>query len=261
MKYIYALGMRLLAHIVPEARLVNNALRRHSYLSASLVLLAILTSCAGQGTPVPSTPDNSLLTGKPCKPPCWQGLIPGQSTWEETSDFLAVNPFVKGNLGSKLYAPNGKEFTQNWWWANENHTPERTNEVAIDKQGKVIEISLVPNIDVTVRQLVQTYGPPTLVAAATSAPRRRRGIVFTALYADQQLEINWLEETETGQGQFCPNLDTSIYHVSYQSSALSEASDNSLRDASPREGFILLDGNSIVKVVDGKEQINCLEIP
>ena len=40
--------------------------------------------------------DRSLITGEPCGPPCWQGIIPGETTEEETMTILHELPFVDG---------------------------------------------------------------------------------------------------------------------------------------------------------------------
>lgn len=226
-----------------------------------IIVVAGLSGCVGYSTPVPETPDDSLITGQPCMPPCWQSLTPGQSTWEEVSKFLEISPLVKGNFVSIDTEKTDKAFTQPWWWANEDRDPQRMNTFAVDQEGKLSAINLTPNTTIMVSQIIQAYGAPTYITAARSAPGRRRGIVFTALYVNQQLEINWLEEAGVNGGQFCPTLDAPIYQAAYYSSNLTEASENRLKDMAPREGFILLDGSSIVKVVDGNAQISCFEIP
>lgn len=46
-----------------------------------------------------SVTDKSLFTGSPCAPPCWQGIIPGETTAEEAMRILQSSPYVKkGNI-------------------------------------------------------------------------------------------------------------------------------------------------------------------
>jgi hypothetical protein len=42
-----------------------------------------------------SVTDRSLFTGSPCAPPCWQGIIPGETTAEEALQILQSSPYVK----------------------------------------------------------------------------------------------------------------------------------------------------------------------
>src|SRR3989304_763375 len=232
-----------------------------SRLLVFVVLSIVFSGCVGYSTPVPLLPDDSLVTGKPCSPPCWQNVTPGQSTWKDVSQFLEVNPFVKGNYVSKATATINEAFTQFWWWINESQDSQRMNMFAIDKQGRLSAITLIPNTTITIQQIIQKYGVPALISAAASAPGRRRGVVFTALYVKQQLEVNWFEEVEKNRGHFCPALDVPVYQASYYSPTLIDASENRLRGAAPHEGFALFDGNSVVSFVNGEVQLGCFDIP
>jgi len=59
------------------------------------VILLCLGICAGCGEPPPL--DMSLLTGEPCEPPCWQGLVAGVSTEDEIERFLTGSGLVNRN--------------------------------------------------------------------------------------------------------------------------------------------------------------------
>jgi hypothetical protein len=51
--------------------------------------------------------DRSLITGEPCGPPCWQGIIPGETTEEEVMTILGTLFFVDGGTiraqGNRIY--------------------------------------------------------------------------------------------------------------------------------------------------------------
>ncbi|HUW96175.1 MAG TPA: hypothetical protein VMW58_10345, partial [Anaerolineae bacterium] len=66
----------------------------------------ILGLCVGCGEPAPL--DKSLLTGEPCEPPCWQGLVPGTSTEAEVDEFLATSEYVEPGIEKSRY-PGGLE--------------------------------------------------------------------------------------------------------------------------------------------------------
>lgn len=70
----------------------------------SLVLQSLLLRCEGPYSPGvepqaldPTEGDTSLVTGEPCAPPCWQGLLPGESTKQEALQTLEKLSFVDGD--------------------------------------------------------------------------------------------------------------------------------------------------------------------
>jgi hypothetical protein len=72
-------------------------MEQRSGITVSMIILAMLlvTSCRGGGplseptsTPIPTVIEPGLAYGIPCKPPCWRGLIPGQSTRQEAAQVI-----------------------------------------------------------------------------------------------------------------------------------------------------------------------------
>ncbi len=60
-----------------------------------ILVIFLITSCRGGSplsepttTPIPTVIEPGLAYGIPCKPPCWQGLIPGQSTRQEAAQAI-----------------------------------------------------------------------------------------------------------------------------------------------------------------------------
>ncbi|HJS19228.1 MAG TPA: hypothetical protein VJ785_10795 [Anaerolineales bacterium] len=47
-----------------------------------LLCLCLITAC------VSSTPRDSLIKGSPCEPPCWNGLTPGETTFDDASQIV-----------------------------------------------------------------------------------------------------------------------------------------------------------------------------
>jgi hypothetical protein len=60
------------------------------------VILQLLAGC-GMLEPQkePEIADRSFISGEPCEPPCWYGLIPGESTEDQLDDVLSTLPFVE----------------------------------------------------------------------------------------------------------------------------------------------------------------------
>jgi hypothetical protein len=96
-----------------------NAIRAfHRAFSVLVVASLALASCgilAGNASPphreTPSIAfelvDRSLITGEPCGPPCWQGIIPGETTESEAMAILRTLFFVDGDTirvqGNTIY--------------------------------------------------------------------------------------------------------------------------------------------------------------
>lgn len=85
-------------------------MRRFLWVVPLALLLAVLTSTAvlaqdatpapaGEATPEPAPRlqseaflnDDSLLTGEPCAAPCWRGITPGETAWEEAISILEAD--------------------------------------------------------------------------------------------------------------------------------------------------------------------------
>jgi hypothetical protein len=86
-----------------------------------LVIIAFNTMMnLGMGLHIAPTPvineadplvDNSFITGEPCAPPCWYGLVPGQSTISEVKEVLKELDFILPSSVNYVerIAPNGME--------------------------------------------------------------------------------------------------------------------------------------------------------
>jgi hypothetical protein len=103
--------------------------------------------------------DTSLTTGSPCAPPCWQGVVPGETSEAEAKEILERLPYVR-DLGWGIY-------TEEATWSN---PCLRTSEfrassgVPVNRiafEGGLVQMIRV-NIDhhLTVGELIARYGPP-----------------------------------------------------------------------------------------------------
>lgn len=158
---------------------------------SSLVALALFVVCCsgglarttrGQsGTPSPSymdlqrdsraqcTPDQSLLTGEPCAPPCWHGLVPGESTREQVMNALQSDPRVRQEsiYGGGFIGSNGKRLGEIAWgscWTYAN-----MNFVQFEN-GVVSCIRADLGGAVTLGDVVAEFGAPEGVRAWTESP-------------------------------------------------------------------------------------------
>lgn len=91
--------------------------------------------------------DASLLTGQPCGPPCWQGIVPGQSTLAEALDIVnaldgivvmqqAEAAFQFGNLDSPPCCQISADETQTVSAIILQFAPEMTVGQALEQHGE-----------------------------------------------------------------------------------------------------------------------------
>lgn len=139
-------------------------------LTLLLSILGVSVGC-GESPPV----DTSLLTGEPCEPPCWQGLLPGVSTEEEVYEFLRSSELVDGTTlyRGDVTLGSGKVVgvTLQWWsTADMPWSPRQFGNEIMIRDGVVEEIMLFLDCEVTLGDLSERYGDPHRWRADWVAP-------------------------------------------------------------------------------------------
>ncbi len=112
-------------------------------------------------TPIPS--DNSILSQIVCEFPCWDGIIPGESKIDEVYNKLVSIPFYTSspNKSEKRYKetslPDSKTQTLISWWYDD---PNKKNFIVLENDT-VTSISIFPNANFTLEEVVQLFGEPS----------------------------------------------------------------------------------------------------
>jgi hypothetical protein len=115
-----------------------------------------------------SITDRSLFTGLPCAPPCWQGIVPGETTAQEAMQILQSSPYVKkesiGKTGSYTLG------------AIEAYWEVAPGGVVIGLQdGLVRDITFNTPYRLTLGQVMEEFGPPeSLMVYTTGVPESLR---------------------------------------------------------------------------------------
>ncbi|NIN68634.1 MAG: hypothetical protein GTO63_28795, partial [Anaerolineae bacterium] len=122
------------ARILPQIALVV-------CLSSAMIYL---TSCErAEHEPLVA---EGLLTGEPCGPPCWQGLVPGTSTEAEVDEFLAASEYVDGVSKEEYWK------THDIRWRPRRQIPGRDNSFAA-RNGMLIIMRMYLDSEVTLGQV------------------------------------------------------------------------------------------------------------
>jgi hypothetical protein len=123
----------------------------------ALIVLALgllLSGCSAGTERIP--PDRSLLTGTPCAPPCWQGVIPGLTTADEALEILA-------DAGYEPSRSPGSDAID--WSPMIRRNPRRSQPVSnwlvFRRIERVVEyMSIALEFDLTAQEVLDQYGPP-----------------------------------------------------------------------------------------------------
>jgi len=121
-------------------------------------------------TPIPAPtlpPDEAqalvldLLYNPPCDLPCWWGITPGETTWEEANKFLR-------SFGHVLYGeiiPEGETFSEQYFFKVPKEINEYRESIRLTlgvEHGIVKEIQVSPGevSNYSLSELLKKYGPP-----------------------------------------------------------------------------------------------------
>jgi hypothetical protein len=74
-------------------------------LLMALIFCNVITSCSIIGDGSARLPE--VLSTNPCEPPCWYGIIPGETTHEEVLSLLPDLPFIKPETIQDWYDETG----------------------------------------------------------------------------------------------------------------------------------------------------------
>jgi hypothetical protein len=120
-------------------------------------------------TPVGPAPiDVSLLTGKPCEPPCWQGLVPELSTEDDVNVFLETSKFVdrESIFRGEITTGSGDVIGISVQWRSSAGDYGVQGANSFDIEGGVLRsIETYLDFEVTLEELLERYGPPTRLRA------------------------------------------------------------------------------------------------
>jgi hypothetical protein len=104
--------------------------------------------------------DISLITQRPCAPPCFHGITVGQTTFADALNLLKKDPAF-ANIQDQSF-PNG--FKVATWSTAQGQQPSCCHMSADQNTGlvDVILINLAPNL--AAWQIIRKYGPPAYVS-------------------------------------------------------------------------------------------------
>jgi hypothetical protein len=99
-------------------------------------------------------PDTSFITGEPCGPPCWNGITPSITTWEEAATIIQDDPNLSGWNESES---TGGRISASWATAE----GQLCCQMFSDEQGEFVELILLQTApQATVQEAIDVLGEP-----------------------------------------------------------------------------------------------------
>lgn len=131
-----------------------------------ITLVACKPACSSEVVTLPTGDnaelvDDSLLTNQPCQPPCWYGIVPGQTSHEEAADIVARLDFINTASISDQDDCN-RGFACIKWTTALSDYPYYVGTI-LTRDELVVSISIGLEYEFTVSDLIDIYGPPDKV--------------------------------------------------------------------------------------------------
>ena len=142
--------------------MMSHPVRVATFVSTTLLCLALVIAAISSGCGEPPPLDTSLLTGEPCEPPCWQGLTAGQSTEDDVLEFIQSSRFVHTRTIYRAAVSRGGQVVgASIQWRSTGARSRNVDSTEFLIEGGVLRNMFVyPDYDLTLESLLQRYGSP-----------------------------------------------------------------------------------------------------
>ena len=135
----------------------------HGVIAFLIILVMLLaTQCQSAGTlmgstntPVPTVVDTGLAHGVPCRPPCWENLIPGETT-RQVTELILGQLCASGKVYDVYLVPTGFNV-----YRRKSNTMSSINGRFEDDVLQWIEGDV--EFDYTIRTLIEQFGSPEAI--------------------------------------------------------------------------------------------------
>jgi hypothetical protein len=156
-------------------------------------------------------PDNSILTGQPCMPPCWYGIIPGETPSDKAWKLLRPNSHV--NQRTLQETTDRRGTTEITWLTSKAVGPNR-----LFVRDNVIQvIQLTPEFPITLGAVTGQVGNPDKVLAVLTPFENINDAYHILMYYPWHGLIIWVDtspHTASDRGLIQPDFHvTSLLYL------------------------------------------------
>lgn len=193
-------------------------MNRRFLIPAIAVLVVLIAACA----PTPELrndkllQDSSFLSGEPCGPPCWRGIIPGETEWNDALNIVEDDATLS-DLETRS-SDDTEVIGAIWGQADGDSCCQMYSET-----GDLVDIIILQTAPThTLGEVVDTYGDPTYLIGETLSGNQG---VFTLFYPDQQMLIYAFIAGEEGEISATSEIIGFAYFSADRMSLLTQTND------------------------------------
>lgn len=160
-------------------------MRSRRFVLLAIPMLLLLAACLPQPTLRSELflEDDSLLTGEPCEAPCWRGIVPGETLYEDVSGIITADEGLDGLDDST------EEGLLQAVWQKAGSNQYCCRAIADEDDGVVsyLFLALAPNM--IVNDVLERYGDPQYV---TTFEFTDTEVVVQLVYVDIPMVVSVL---------------------------------------------------------------------
>jgi protein-disulfide isomerase len=160
---------------------------------------------------VPQPIVDNLIHDEPCAAPCWRGITPGETTWEEAAQIVQQSKDLSDI--QEQSATDGSSAKVMFWRSMEGI--DCCNMLSQDGET-VDELLLITSSSTTIGEVIEKRGDPVYAITRATA---QGGYVVSLFYPEQQLIVYAFVE---GQSAAAFSAESRVIGVSYLSPVRSE---------------------------------------
>jgi protein-disulfide isomerase len=135
--------------------------------------------------------DTSLLNGDPCATPCWRGITPGETSWEDALAILQDDTTLSGVQTQDMQNGSG---VQAFW---ETAAGQACCQM-VTQDGQIVDFILLRIApELTIGEIIEQHGEPTYLSADEYTPKQA---ILNLYYPDVPMVVYvFVTGAETGE--------------------------------------------------------------
>jgi hypothetical protein len=128
--------------------------------------------------------DSSFVTGQPCKAPCWRGITPGETAWDEAVKIIQGDPSLANVQIQDITDGSAPAGSKNAVWSQKDGDPCCQMDTVDGKVVRALTLQVAPNVGLG--ELLKTQGNPKYVVGGGGDSNQ--GLMFL-IYPDVPMVV------------------------------------------------------------------------
>lgn len=170
-------------------------MRLRLILLVAVVFILALAACIPEVPPLRDEtflPNPAILSGEPCEPPCWNNIIPGETSWDDAFTILEDDPDMREIQQDDVEESDVRALA--WQYRDGRSCCQIIS--TEDGQG-ISSILLFTTPDVAIGAVIDLYGDPAYMGGADISPDQAMVVL---LFPDVPMLVYvFVEGTATGR--------------------------------------------------------------